>query len=85
MTYFTKHSHSSVLNPWGGGGKQDILVRIFIMQLSFIEFLYVSAQPLHKVKIAKQNPIEGESASRPIVDFGVLNDNLIKGLISCIR
>jgi hypothetical protein len=29
------------------------------MQLSFIEFLYVSAQPLHKVKISKRNPIEG--------------------------
>jgi hypothetical protein len=29
------------------------------MQLSFIEFLYISAQLLHKVKIAKQNPIEG--------------------------
>jgi hypothetical protein len=29
------------------------------MQLSFIEFLHVSAQPLHKVKTAKQNPIEG--------------------------
>jgi hypothetical protein len=29
------------------------------MQLSFIEFLYVNAQPLHKVKIVKRNPIEG--------------------------
>jgi hypothetical protein len=29
------------------------------MQLSFIEFIYVSAQPLCKVKIVKQNPIEG--------------------------
>jgi hypothetical protein len=29
------------------------------MQLSFIEFLYVSAQPMHKVKIPKRNPIEG--------------------------
>jgi hypothetical protein len=28
------------------------------MQLSFIELLYLSAQPLQKVKIAKQNPIE---------------------------
>jgi hypothetical protein len=27
----------------------------------------------------------GESASRPLVDFGVLNDKLIKGLISCIK
>jgi hypothetical protein len=26
-----------------------------------------------------------ESASRPLVDFGVLNDNLIKGLISCVK
>jgi hypothetical protein len=26
-----------------------------------------------------------ESASRPIVDFGVANDNLIKGLISCVK
>jgi hypothetical protein len=29
------------------------------MQPSFIEFLYVSAQPLQKVKIAMRNPIEG--------------------------
>jgi hypothetical protein len=29
------------------------------MQLSFIEFQYVSAQPLHKVKIEKRNLIEG--------------------------
>jgi hypothetical protein len=29
------------------------------MQVSFIEFIYVNAQPLQKVKIAKQNPIEG--------------------------
>jgi hypothetical protein len=29
------------------------------MQLSFIELLYVSTQLLHKVKIAKQNPIDG--------------------------
>jgi hypothetical protein len=28
---------------------------------------------------------EIESASRPLVDFGVLNDNLIKGLISCVK
>jgi hypothetical protein len=26
-----------------------------------------------------------ESASRPLVDFSVLNDNLIKGLISCVK
>jgi hypothetical protein len=26
-----------------------------------------------------------ESVSRPLVDFGVLNDNLIKSLISCIK
>jgi hypothetical protein len=29
------------------------------MQLSFIEFLYLNAQILHKVKIVKGNPIEG--------------------------
>jgi hypothetical protein len=29
------------------------------MQLSSIEFLYVSAQPLYKVKIAKRNRREG--------------------------
>jgi hypothetical protein len=29
------------------------------MQLSFIELLYLSAQPLHKVNITEQNPIEG--------------------------
>ncbi|WP_428740049.1 hypothetical protein, partial [Sulfurimonas sp.] len=28
---------------------------------------------------------EVESASRPLVDFGVLNDNLIKGLILCVK
>jgi hypothetical protein len=28
---------------------------------------------------------EIESASRPLMDFGVLNDNLIKGLISCVK
>jgi hypothetical protein len=33
------------------------------MQLSFKEFIYVNAQPLHKVKIAKQNPIEGYAIS----------------------
>jgi hypothetical protein len=26
-----------------------------------------------------------ESASKSLVDFGVLNDNLIKGLISCVK
>jgi hypothetical protein len=57
MVYFTMHSQSIVLIHHGG--KQGILVRISIMQLSFIEFLYVSAQPLHKVKIVKRNPIEG--------------------------
>jgi hypothetical protein len=31
------------------------------VQLSFIKLLYVSAQLLHKVKIAKQNPIEGNA------------------------
>jgi hypothetical protein len=29
------------------------------MQLSFIEFLYISAQALHKVMVTKRNPIEG--------------------------
>jgi hypothetical protein len=29
------------------------------MQLSFIEFLYVSAQPLHKVNVTKRNHVEG--------------------------
>jgi hypothetical protein len=33
------------------------------MQLSFIEFLYISAQALHKVKITKLNPIEGYATS----------------------
>jgi hypothetical protein len=57
MTYITKHSHSINLTPlWG---KQGILVRISIMQLSFIELLYLNTQPMHKVKITKQNPIEG--------------------------
>jgi hypothetical protein len=26
-----------------------------------------------------------KSASRPLVDFGVLNDNLIKGLTLCVK
>jgi hypothetical protein len=26
-----------------------------------------------------------ESASRPLVDFGVFNDNLIKGLMPCVK
>jgi hypothetical protein len=26
-----------------------------------------------------------ESTSRPLVNFGVFNDNLIKGLISCVK
>jgi hypothetical protein len=29
------------------------------MQISFIELLYVNAQPLHKVDVTKRNPIEG--------------------------
>jgi hypothetical protein len=29
------------------------------MQLSFIELLYISAQPLNKVKISKRKPREG--------------------------
>jgi hypothetical protein len=33
------------------------------MQLSFMEFLYISAKPLHKVKTAKRNPIEGYAVS----------------------
>jgi hypothetical protein len=28
---------------------------------------------------------ETESVFRPLLDFGVLNDNLIKGLILCIK
>jgi hypothetical protein len=28
---------------------------------------------------------EIESASRPLVDFGLLNDNLVKGLTSCVK
>jgi hypothetical protein len=28
---------------------------------------------------------EIKSASSPLVDFDVLNDNLIKGLISCVK
>jgi hypothetical protein len=40
-------------------GKQGILVKISIMQISFIELLYVSAQPLPNVNVTKQNPIKG--------------------------
>jgi hypothetical protein len=53
----TKHNHSIVLTHHGG--KQGILVMISIMQLSFIELVYVSAQPLHNVNITNWNPIEG--------------------------
>jgi hypothetical protein len=37
------------------------------MQLSFIELLYVSIQPLHKVKIRKRNPIEGSAIGACLV------------------
>jgi hypothetical protein len=40
-------------------GKQGTLIRVYNMQLSFIQLLYVSAQPLHKIIITKRNPIEG--------------------------
>jgi hypothetical protein len=33
------------------------------MQLSFIELLYLSVQPLHQVKTIKRNPIEGYAIS----------------------
>jgi hypothetical protein len=33
------------------------------MQLSFIELLYVSAQPFHKVNITKRKPREGYAIS----------------------
>jgi hypothetical protein len=38
------------------GGNQGIYVRIFIVQLGSIELLYITAQPLHKVKITKRTP-----------------------------
>jgi hypothetical protein len=57
VAYITKHSHCiGLTTTWS---KQGILARVSIMQLSFIELLYLSAQPLHKVNITEQNPIEG--------------------------
>jgi hypothetical protein len=57
MTSITKHSHS--IGLLHRGGKQGILVRISIMQLGFIELLYLCSQPLHKVNVTMRNPIEG--------------------------
>jgi hypothetical protein len=53
MAYFTKHSHSIVLFP--SCGKQGIHVRVFIMKLIPTEFLYLSAHPLHKVRLQSGN------------------------------
>jgi hypothetical protein len=68
MAYITKHSHSiSLTRSWG---KQGIFVRISIMQLSFIELLYVSAQPLHNINVTKQNPIEGYAIDACLARMG---------------
>jgi hypothetical protein len=68
MAYITKYSHSIGLTlTWG---KHGILVRVSKMQLSFIELLYVSAQPLHKVNVTKQNPIEGYAISACLARMG---------------
>jgi hypothetical protein len=40
------------------------------MQLSFIEFLYVIAQSLHKIKVTKRNPIEGYEIGACLVQTG---------------
>jgi hypothetical protein len=34
---------------------------------------------------SKHGETQPESASKPLVNFGVLNDNLIKGLISFVK
>jgi hypothetical protein len=57
IAYTTKRSILSLLTFHRG--KQASYVRVSIMQLSFIELLHVSAQPLHKVKILIQKPREG--------------------------
>jgi hypothetical protein len=40
------------------------------MQLSFIELLYIGAQPLHKVNVTKQNPIEGYAIMLALLERG---------------
>jgi hypothetical protein len=40
------------------------------MQLSFIELLYVSAQPLHNINVTKQNPIEGYAIDACLARMG---------------
>jgi hypothetical protein len=39
----------------------------------------------HETSMHYFSCLGGESASRPLVDFGVLNDNLINGLTSCVK
>jgi hypothetical protein len=53
MAYNTKHSTLSELTFQRG--KQGSHVRVFIMQLSSIEFLYLSAHPLYKVRLQSGN------------------------------
>jgi hypothetical protein len=36
-------------------GKQGKHVRVFIMHLGSIEFLYLSVQPLHKIRLQSRN------------------------------
>jgi hypothetical protein len=57
IAYTTKYSILSLLTFHRV--KQGSHVRVSIMQLSFIELLHVSAQPLHKVKISIRKPRKG--------------------------
>jgi hypothetical protein len=40
------------------------------MQLCFVELLHISAQPLHKANITKQNPIEGYEIGASLARMG---------------
>jgi hypothetical protein len=59
--------------------------------LNFYRCLSLSISHLvdkHKYSYNKDDIRKGttvESASRPLVDFGVFNDNLIKRLILCVK
>jgi hypothetical protein len=45
-----------------------------------------AGRPIPPVRRGRAHqPVTAESASRPLVDFSVLNDNLIKGLILCVK
>jgi hypothetical protein len=59
------------------GGAKSICIDSKCLLKSFVSFNQGSSA------ITKKGEIE--SASRPLVDFGVSNNNLIKRLISCVK